>query len=49
MKSNNEDLLFSEFDLRLVIEQKKEDMIEEISSYNRNYILNTSAEDLGWL
>lgn len=44
--SSREDLLFYKYDLRLVIEQQDERLKEEIGGYDRNYLLNTSSEDL---
>jgi len=39
-------LLFSTYDLRSVIGEQNKKIIEEINGFDKNYILNTSIEDL---
>lgn len=46
MTTDRDELLFSKYDLRKVIQQKAAEMAQEIDGYDRNYILNASVEDL---
>jgi len=44
--SGREELLFHKYDLRLVIEEQDKRLKDEIEGYDRNYLLNTSTDDL---
>jgi len=46
MRNERAELLFNKFDLRGVLENQEANLQAEIDSYDRNYILNVSVDDL---